>query len=46
MLFEMTRICLFSGFSISSLAGLFISVRNVLPVISITFTGKVSLVEG
>jgi len=46
MLFDMTRICPFSGFSISSLTGLFISVRNLLPVISIMFTGKVSLDEG
>jgi hypothetical protein len=46
MLFEMTGICPFSGFSINSLKGLFISVRNLLPVISILLTHKVSLEEG
>jgi len=46
MLFEMARICPFSGFIISILTCLFVSVSNFLPVISITFTGKVSLDEG
>jgi hypothetical protein len=45
MLFEMTRICPFSEFSISSLKGVFFCIRNLLPVIGIMLTGKVSLDE-